>query len=203
VVHGDIKPDNILMFESSRWTAKVADFSHSLLDTGEDRFLPGGTETYAAPEWRQKLSSSKLFKTDVYSYGILLGSVMVGTDVVQKYLHHSLHGRTLQERALSLQERKQNDGLKEYIMGLIYDRNDNDLTARRDDITTVDATLSYALQSDPDKRDLERVISELMMYNSPLLVLVDSLTAFEVIIAPRLRPDNFRTLYLPDSTPTL
>ena len=81
--------------------------------------------------------------------------------------------------------------------------NDNDLAARRGDLRAIDAALSWALQSDPDKRDLERVISELMMYNSPLLVLVDSLTAFEVIIAPRLRPDNFRTLYLPDSTPTL
>jgi hypothetical protein len=60
---------------------------------------------------------------------------------------------------LRMQERKQSDALKEYIMGLIYDRNDNDLTTRREDITTAAASLSYTLQLDPDRRDLDRVIA--------------------------------------------
>lgn len=161
VIHGDIKPDNILMFHGSRWRAKIADFSHSIIDTGEPRHLPGGTAGYAAPEWQDLLSPAGQYKSDIYSYGVLFGSVVVGQDVTELYLKNPMHGRTPHERALGLETRKVNDSMKDYIMDLLYDRNDNDLTARRDDLAVIEAVLDLTVQSDPDKRHLGRVIAKL------------------------------------------
>jgi serine/threonine protein kinase len=56
VVHGDLKPANILAFLKPELHAKIADFSHSFLDTGRTRNLVGGSYIYAAPEWRSRRS---------------------------------------------------------------------------------------------------------------------------------------------------
>ncbi|MCJ1380558.1 hypothetical protein MMC17_003666 [Xylographa soralifera] len=159
IIHGDIKTENILMFESSRWIAKVADFSHSTLDTGEERKLPGGTGRYAAPEWQQTLKTSAMFQTDLYSYGILFGSVMVGKDVVQVFLDQAIHGRTPNERYMYLQEMKQCERFRESVLEMVYDLNDASLTNHRDNITAIQNVLACTLQQDPECRSLDKVIS--------------------------------------------
>ena len=162
VIHGDIKTENILMFESSRWIAKVADFSHSTLDTGEERKLPGGTGRYAAPEWQQTLKTSAMFQTDIYSYGILFGSVMVGKDVVQVILDQAIHGRTPNERFVSLQEMKQCERFRESVLEMVFDYNDASLTSHRDNLIVIQNVLGCTLKQDPTCRNLDKAISLLI-----------------------------------------
>ncbi|MCJ1401236.1 hypothetical protein MMC11_004448 [Xylographa trunciseda] len=159
IIHGDIKAENILMFESSRWLAKVADFSHSILDTGEERKLPGGTSRYAAPEWQQKLKTSTMFQTDIYSYGILFGSIMVGKDVVQIFMEQAVQGRTPNERFMCLQEMKQCEGFRESVLGMVYDFNDASLTTHHDNLKVIQNVLACTLQQDPANRNLNATIS--------------------------------------------
>lgn len=84
-MHGDVKTENVLMVDSTRWIAKIADSSHSMLDTGESACLLGGTPPFNAPEWRKKLSSTALYQTDVFSFGLVLGCVFVGADIFEKF----------------------------------------------------------------------------------------------------------------------
>ncbi|MCJ1436345.1 hypothetical protein MMC27_005723 [Xylographa pallens] len=158
IIHGDIKTANILMFESLRWIAKVADFSHSTLDTGEERKLPGGTGRYSAPEWQQTLKTSAMFQTDIYSYGILFGSVMVGKDVVEVFLDQAIHGRTPNERFMCLQEMKQCERFRESVLDIVYDFNDASLTTDRDNLVVIQNVLNCTLQQDPACRNLDKVI---------------------------------------------
>ena len=70
VAHGDIKPENLLLFgEAEQTQLKVADFGSALVG-GEPGRLAGYTLVYAAPEARgNKLCDSKM---DLWSVGILL-----------------------------------------------------------------------------------------------------------------------------------
>jgi hypothetical protein len=161
-----VKLDNVLMFESPRrWIAKISDFSHSLLlsEGSEEQYLPGGTVKFTAPEWKEKLPTAKLLKTDTYSYGILLGSVL-GFDLVQEFIEKPEHGKTEQERVQYLQQQKQNDGFRAYVLDLLYDRIDGALVARREDLSLMQAFLECTLQADGEKRDLEKIITILSRY---------------------------------------
>jgi serine/threonine protein kinase len=75
VVHGDIKPQNVLIFKDNdgKPIAKLADFGYSTIAATEDEFvrLPKSTP-WNAPEHHHrgfKLSAAK--KTDAYSFGML------------------------------------------------------------------------------------------------------------------------------------
>jgi serine/threonine protein kinase len=159
VVHGDIKPDNVLMFEDpKRWTAKIADFSHSILDTGETRHLIGGTQAYAAPEWKEKLATGTLLKTDVYSYGLLFGSIMAGFDVIQHFLGLKKHGRTLEERLFNLEHKKKSGSIRTFVTELIYEAEGADLISRKDEMEAAESLISNALDINADKRDLRQFL---------------------------------------------
>lgn len=158
------------MFESTRWRAKVADFSHSMLETrqadqtGQQYFLVGGTQQYSAPEWKTKLSTASLFKTDVFSYGLILGSVIVGSDIFDKFCEAKRHGRTMEECRHNFDLMKQSNKLRKYIIDLLYWADDTDLASRHDDISSTQVLLDLSLQHDPTKRDLEQIIIELTRY---------------------------------------
>ena len=160
-MHGDVKPQNILMFEKDRWTAKVADFSHAILDARHDQRLLGGTLSYSAPEWEKKLSHSGLKKTDIYSYGLVFGSVMAGTDVVRHFLDQKKNGRTMQERTRNLETMKNDGTIKEYIANLIYLADDTDLISRREDIAKMECLLFSLLEINPADRNLCPILSTL------------------------------------------
>lgn len=70
VIHGDIKPENALVFTGP--VVKLADFGFSALASGKSLRL-GGTEPWVAPEYdrsgRYTLRQAKLM--DLYSYGLL------------------------------------------------------------------------------------------------------------------------------------
>jgi hypothetical protein len=146
------------MFEDSitgRWLAKVADFSHSLFDTGEEQYLPGGTQLYAAPEWKEKRKTGELLKTDIYSLGIVIGSVAVGCDVPEKFIK----SRNLQEMVMAWEEKKVIDELGGYIAGLLYESDDSDLGASQDNISFVESQLKVTVRYRPEDRDLNELIN--------------------------------------------
>lgn len=161
VVHGDVKPQNVLMFEDDRWTAKVADFSHAIIVAGHAQHLLGGTPAYSPPEWDMQLSPTGLEKTDIYSYGLVFGSVMAGTDVIRHFLDQKENGRAMKDRIRNLHLKKSDGTIKDYIANLIYLADDTDLISRREDIAKIDLLLSSLLAVDPDKRDLKLALATL------------------------------------------
>jgi serine/threonine protein kinase len=72
VVHGDIKPENILLFEGERLIAKLADFGSCGVDISKDP-PRGGTEAWAPPEFSQFYRNVGEILSDVYSFGLVCG----------------------------------------------------------------------------------------------------------------------------------
>ncbi|KAI1742629.1 kinase-like domain-containing protein [Xylaria scruposa] len=77
IVHGDIKPQNVLIFPDAKMTyvAKVTDFGYSTLDVAQsERITLPRSDPWYAPEVRFDKSYSLLEakRTDIYSFGLLL-----------------------------------------------------------------------------------------------------------------------------------
>ena len=76
VVHGDIKPQNVLVFKDAitgEITVKVADFGYSTLTVGESgKVILPKSRPWNAPEHHfGEFSVQEAKKTDVYSFGML------------------------------------------------------------------------------------------------------------------------------------
>ncbi|KAH8649506.1 kinase-like domain-containing protein [Tricladium varicosporioides] len=81
IIHGDLKPRNILMFKSPphakhTWMAKISDFGSSIvlghnIDKTDFEYL--GTAAWKAPEtWLGKVPRESLEKCDVFSFALLI-----------------------------------------------------------------------------------------------------------------------------------
>lgn len=117
IIHSDIKLENILVFTDNEAHAKIADFGHSILDTGEERTLLGGTERYAAPEWKARATTNILRLTDVYSYGLVFVSIIAGFDVLEKLFEQLLnHPGEESTRQQQWQRLKKSDELKDVLI---------------------------------------------------------------------------------------
>ncbi|KAF2462866.1 uncharacterized protein BDR25DRAFT_320419 [Lindgomyces ingoldianus] len=83
VIHGDLKPDNILVFQVSKDTfrAKISDFGFACLtedlkseapdDLAQHVSLPGFSPPWEAPEAGGDILLTNLSKVDVYGFGLL------------------------------------------------------------------------------------------------------------------------------------
>ncbi|KAF5588661.1 serine threonine kinase [Fusarium pseudoanthophilum] len=82
IIHGDIKPANVLIFKDPQLTyvAKIADFGSSLLrsDIKSPMKLPFGSGFWQAPECRDHLNGDQLTKADIYSVGLVLWRLLAG-----------------------------------------------------------------------------------------------------------------------------
>ena len=75
VIHGDIKPQNILVFESEsgNYAAKVTDFGYSTIFNNEDDIIRLPRSQYwTAPEWHHRgFTTSEAKSMDTYSFGMV------------------------------------------------------------------------------------------------------------------------------------
>jgi len=77
VIHGDIKPQNVLVYKDStgKTTVKVTDFGYSTLATGEAGpgrvFLPKSRPWNAPEHHFEEFTAVEAKKTDIYSFGML------------------------------------------------------------------------------------------------------------------------------------
>ena len=78
VIHGDIKPENILISSESdcRYVVKVTDFGYStLFTTDSDPITMPHSELWTAPErHHREILPMQARKMDAYSFGILCRS---------------------------------------------------------------------------------------------------------------------------------
>ena len=88
VVHGDVKPDNVLIFEAKdsrhRFTAKLTDFGSCIFIENAKNTRYFGTKSTNAPETVDQsgsriISSSMLPRCDIYSLGLIFLYVIAGT----------------------------------------------------------------------------------------------------------------------------
>jgi serine/threonine protein kinase len=119
VVHGDLKPENILVFHSTArgYTAKIADFGEAIPLSGTilPSSRPRGTVLYQAPECYEvaaRFSRDELFKTDIFSLGITLASVLQGVHVVDEIITVAKHS------ASALESLKKSDQFSHWLAAL-------------------------------------------------------------------------------------
>lgn len=83
IIHGDLKPANLLVFQEAHqdsgdgWTVKLTDFGGAVLDVENHGFgtLRTPTPPWNAPEWSERLDTKGLLSTDVYSLGLVFASI--------------------------------------------------------------------------------------------------------------------------------
>lgn len=78
IVHGDLKPENIIMCTDDEkiLTPKLADFGFAVIEaSGTPDVVLAGTRTWRAPESYSRLAMSMIKFTDIYSFGLVVWSI--------------------------------------------------------------------------------------------------------------------------------
>lgn len=88
IVHGDIKPRNIIVFDAglSRYTVKIGDFGFSTRFTDKDDLLyMPKSRIWHAPEWHSRVFPPEDAKRmDIFSYGMVCLWMLFGVDVLRE-----------------------------------------------------------------------------------------------------------------------
>lgn len=93
IIHGDVKPQNILIFEDQKlgFVAKLTDFGSSLLKTDikEPILLPYNTDIWQAPECQKPLDGSQLIQADTFSLGLVISYMLSRGYMLELFKGHS------------------------------------------------------------------------------------------------------------------
>jgi serine/threonine protein kinase len=200
VIHGDIKPENVLIFYNPKLHAKIADFSHSFLDTGHIRHLVGGTAAYAAPEWKTLASTSELLRTDVYSYGLIFSGLILGSepmDCIRFDNDHSAPTHNLSKQE-DFQRLKDKDLMRCHLYELILDADRERPELHLEELPMINTILLSTLQLDPRKRNLGTVIQCLSARFVPAYgVIIDQQRMLMITEGSRRSQKNFESYKSP------
>lgn len=153
-----MKPQNVLIFNKPTLCAKVADFSHSFLDTGETRKLIGGTRVYAAPEWKMSASTAELLKTDIYSYGLIFSGLILCSDLVTCVAQNPPFDFPLSAEE-GIQKLKEGGHMNEYLFRQVHITDQENPEADLDEFLLIHKVLESTVQLNPKTRNLDKVVS--------------------------------------------
>lgn len=165
IIHGDVKPDNVLVFpfstfeegaETTQYTCKISDFSLARLEGYRGCIFNWGTPAYMAPERGQFLTSQELMLTDVWSLGILFAEV---TDLTLDLVTREEYAERLGQRI--------HCRVRESIESSTWTRPMAELRKTMFDNT---------LQQEPTKRNLPRVVSNLEDFFMPVATVASALS---------------------------
>jgi serine/threonine protein kinase len=156
IVHGDIKPGNILIFSTTSrrqpFRAKLTDFGHSVCNFEARTALPVWTPIWSAPEADPELSEvdnmtfSAMLATDVYSYGLVAASIIVGTSIFsEKFTGFSDAGKVTRL--------KRDDLMLSRVMDLIV-REDKANKDSDFDLVVIESLLQCCLLKEGTKRSI-------------------------------------------------
>ncbi|KAI1129158.1 hypothetical protein F5Y10DRAFT_291400 [Nemania abortiva] len=150
VVHGDVKPENILIFPKkdadNKFVAKLTDFGHSVFKYGRSKSLPAFTPQWCAPELLpdgsgpQFMGFHDMKLTDTYSYGLVVLSIMISRPFyisIEDFETPKSNGTILRE-AIELVSREDRE------------KHDSDL-----DLATTEALMRQTIRLRPEDRNLE------------------------------------------------
>jgi len=102
IIHGDIKSENVLVFDNPAggFIAKLSDFGYATLNidfspsqgsikgTPKEIFVNTGTLPWTSPEFGSTVSWENAFKSDVYTWGLLVWRVFIdGANPFQSHEH--------------------------------------------------------------------------------------------------------------------
>jgi serine/threonine protein kinase len=114
IIHGDLKPNNILVFQSKPdgYIAKIADFGEAIvLAENEPPFRrPAGTTLYSPPEYYNPVATfdeNGLLKAEIFSLGVVLSSLVQGMHIIQEMKKKS-----------DLESSKKEDGFASWLASL-------------------------------------------------------------------------------------
>ena len=154
VIHGDIKPSNVLMCSGPNKHSvvpKLSDFGFSVLDQNVVTKLPGGTPNWEAPEiLDNNASSDDLMRSNAYSFGLLVWYIARnGTAPFT-----NLEGISQETQSAQAQERIQDLKKMSHVPMIASSSIDSKGSAYRD-------VFALTLDREPQKRALKSALAYL------------------------------------------
>jgi len=175
IVHGDIKPENILIFEDNgRYIAKLADFGCSIIGNEGNKAVEfeACSESWVAPEWvRKGLSMADAIKTDIYSFALLC--------VWTLFLSHGDESTTFPKEWTQ----------QELVLNHINDAIQND-NGREERLNNLKLFINATLVDDPKKRASS--LAEIINYLTPLTYIFKAKQSISVLLSPDDLTDSRR-----------
>ncbi|KAL6235505.1 hypothetical protein BDW75DRAFT_240085 [Aspergillus navahoensis] len=164
-IHGDVKCENVLIFptwtlQGRNFVAKMTDFGCSMVidGVGSTR-LRGSTLPYDAPEADSVIESKDLPYTDIYSFGLMVWRVLVdGADPFNHSRYASVNGVAERYNYSLIREDKRNGTTLSIALDRAFD---SDSGLSPDMANVFGEILSIALNPEPQKRDLSRILEVL------------------------------------------
>ncbi|TQN64394.1 Receptor protein kinase-like protein [Colletotrichum shisoi] len=155
VVHGGVKPENILVFPRhdvrDSFMLKLTDFGHSVMESDTADTLPAFTPQWSAPEVTRMTSMTfqQMKATDYYSFGLVTLSIMLG--------------RAFYTDVQDIERCKQDGSILLALVGIVekedQDNDDSDL-----EVGTIARLLNKTVQLNPDARNLRGSMDIIDLY---------------------------------------